>query len=195
MKFLASQEDIGESHFGNRRGVPRIGGAIEVSLGIHPHHLSKTNRLAAVRFHVATLYLQAVRRHHIVRGERAEILAFCHREQLVHRRHKSLVRTMHILEAEFFLQSFQNLRRTVRAAIVDDDEFKRDALLRHHGTHRRFYELFVIETCQQYGNERSKLTLFRFLPLSESLHIDILSHFFGKHVRYGVFHLSLRTTT
>ena len=135
-------------------------------------------------FHILALNPQTIRRHHIVRSKRTEILALRQRKEFNHRRNDSLVRAVYVMKAKFLLQAFKNLRRAIGTSVIDDNQFKSNALLFHDRAHGGFNILFVIVAGQEYRNKWRKFTLFHFRTLCKGLHVNIFRHFFGKHVRY-----------
>ena len=193
VNFLFAQEELVEGEPRDRARVSRVGRIAVTALGIHEDNLPKAHRVFGVLSQVTRLRLEPSRRHHVVGSERAEIPPPRKRQEFVHRGHKSLVFAVDVSKVQFFMQALENLWRGIRAAVVDDDELEGYALLRHHGTHRRLHVLFVVVARHEHRDNRGEFTLFRFGTLHEGLHVDIFLYLLGKHVRYGVFHLSLPT--
>ena len=81
----------------------------------------------------------------------------------------------------------------IRTTVVNHDKLKIHALLFHYGTYRGLHVLFVVVASHEHRHERHMFTLFGLHALREGLHVNVFRHLFGKHVGYGVFHLSLRT--
>ena len=193
MNFFFAHKKLIECHARYRARIARVKFLAMPAFPVHQHNLAKAKRVFWVRLQVFALLLEPARRHHVVGSERTEILTPRHRDKFIHCRDKSLVRAMDIGKAKFIAQAFKNLRRRIRTAVVNDNQFKSNALLRHHGADGSLHELLVIVASHQHRHQRRHFALFRFCTLHKGLHVDILVHLLGKHVRYGVFHFSLPT--
>ena len=179
--------------FGHRFQVSRIHLFGHDTVFAHGLYLPEAGHCIRMGLQKFRLFSQTVRRHDIIGRKRTEILAASMFQQFIQRRDNALVFTMNKAELEFFGKLFQDFGRAILATIVKSYQFKSDTLLRKNRTNCRFNIFLVIVTRQEHRNNRRKLTLFGFFPLRESLHVNVFGHLLCKHVRYGVFHLSLLT--
>ena len=180
-------------NFRNSLHVDTIDKVFDNAILAHGLHLSKAGHRIRMGLHIIRLLFKAIRRHDIVRRKSAEIFSAGQFKHLVQGRNNALIFAMNVAELEFGRKLLQNLGRRILATIVENDEFKRDALLFHHGTNGRFHIFFVIVAGQKHRNHRREFALFGFFALRKRFHVNIFRHFLRKHVGYGVFHLSLHT--